>query len=314
MCITRGLANNRSQDSLIKLNAKASIRKESIKISEEEKVDRRDEPLEDGNIGKQPKLTPAQAVPDKATSALCSVKDEGDHTKTETIQSDEERKSRYFVQHKRYVDRSEDVPEILPLDKKARGGNTIPFPLRLHQMLDDVENAGLTFIVSWSSHGRAFMVHKRVEFVERVLPVYFQQHKFASFQRQLNLYGFSRISTGKDKGVYYHESFLKGRQLLTTKMTRTKVKGNSTRGSSNPYAEPDFYIMKPLGLLKKETLNKIYDVQCNLINEHMAQVLDEEIIKMFSSQKQNSFFSYNTVLSSVVSMDNSLNIACFPRE
>ena len=33
--------------------------------------------------------------------------------------------------------------------------------------------------------------------------------QYASFQRQLNLYGFSRLSHGKDKGAYYHSELIR---------------------------------------------------------------------------------------------------------
>jgi hypothetical protein len=46
----------------------------------------------------------------------------------------------------------------------------------------------------------SFVVHKRKTFVECVMPVYFRMSKFVSFQRQLNLYGFNRITKGQDKG------------------------------------------------------------------------------------------------------------------
>jgi HSF-type DNA-binding len=71
----------------------------------------------------------------------------------------------------------------------------------------------------------------------------FRQTKFASFQRQLNLYGFRRITQGRDKGGYYHELFLRGRTLLALKMQRTKVKGTGARKASSPETEPDFYTM-----------------------------------------------------------------------
>ena len=43
---------------------------------------------------------------------------------------------------------------------------------------------------------------------------------FPSFQRQLNLYGFGRIREGEDKGAYFHELFLKGKQHLVTMILR----------------------------------------------------------------------------------------------
>ena len=68
---------------------------------------------------------------------------------------------------------------------------------------------------------------------------FFSQTKYASFQRQLNLYGFKRFAHGKDKGAYYHLCFVKGHRNLVRCMTRVKVKGNKVR--SKPTEEPDFY-------------------------------------------------------------------------
>ena len=118
--------------------------------------------------------------------------------------------------------------------------------------------------------------------MQKILPFYFKQSKFDSFQRQLNLYGFTRISSGKDKGAYYHEMFIRGRHLLTNGMIRKKVKGNIIRGKCNPNNEPDFYSMPPISPLRKETLMKIYDFSFNLINDHMCHLLEDEIIKTFA--------------------------------
>ena len=62
-------------------------------------------------------------------------------------------------------------------------GVITPFPERLHIMLESIERDNLSHIVSWKSHGRAFVVHKPKEFVAKVLPVYFRQSKLTSFQR-----------------------------------------------------------------------------------------------------------------------------------
>jgi hypothetical protein len=68
----------------------------------------------------------------------------------------------------------------------SRGGVVTPFPWKLHDMLESVEEEGYAHIVSWQVHGRCFMVHKPREFVE-LIQKYFNQSKLASFQRQLNL-------------------------------------------------------------------------------------------------------------------------------
>ena len=45
------------------------------------------------------------------------------------------------------------------------------FPEKLHYMLSELENDGLSHIVSWQPHGRCFLVHKQKEFVEVILPL-----------------------------------------------------------------------------------------------------------------------------------------------
>jgi hypothetical protein len=70
-----------------------------------------------------------------------------------------------------------------------------------------------------------------------------QQTKLTSFQRQLNLYGFRRITQGTDAGAYYHELFLKGRPGLCQRMNRQKVKGTGHKQPADARTEPNFYQM-----------------------------------------------------------------------
>src|SRR5210317_92921 len=108
-------------------------------------------------------------------------------------------------------------------------------------MLDDMADSNDNSIVCWQPHGRAFMVHSTKEFVNRIMPNYFNQTKYASFQRQLNLYGFSRLSHGKDKGAYYHPCFVRGQRNLCRNMIRQKIKGTKVRRSLSADEEPNFY-------------------------------------------------------------------------
>lgn len=64
-----------------------------------------------------------------------------------------------------------------------------------------------------------------------------------SFQRQLNLYGFRRITQGPDAGAYYHEMFLQGRPALCYRMKRQKVKGTGHKQPADVNTEPNFYSM-----------------------------------------------------------------------
>ena len=91
----------------------------------------------------------------------------------------------------------------------------------------------------------AYRAHPE-RFTKEVMPNYFKQSRLSSFQRQLNLYGFTRITSGPDAGGYYHELFLKGRPTLAIHMRRVGLpKGEDRRKmrAKNVKSEPNFYGM-----------------------------------------------------------------------
>jgi len=129
---------------------------------------------------------------------------------------------------------------------RQTNGVTEPFPIKLHKMLEGNGANGMEHIASWQPHGRCFVVHNQQDFVDLVMPRYFQQSKYPSFQRQLNLYGFKRITKGPDRNGYHHPNFLRGRPELTDAMARIKVKGTGVRKPHRPEEEPNFYNYPPL--------------------------------------------------------------------
>mmetsp|Transcript_24808 Transcript_24808/g.36374 ORF Transcript_24808/g.36374 Transcript_24808/m.36374 type:complete len:273 (-) Transcript_24808:74-892(-) len=89
---------------------------------------------------------------------------------------------------------------------------------------------GHSDIVSWAPHGRSFVVKKPEEFVRTALSKHFKtQTKFSSFRRQMNLYGFKRLSTGPDAGGYYHELFVRNKPLLAYRIVRITKNKKSKR-------------------------------------------------------------------------------------
>jgi hypothetical protein len=74
--------------------------------------------------------------------------------------------------------------------------------------MDVLDRSDLVDIISWMPHGRAFIVKKPKLFAVDVLPRFFKQTKYLSFTRQLNLWGFKRITKGLDGGAYVSSPFM----------------------------------------------------------------------------------------------------------
>ena len=100
------------------------------------------------------------------------------------------------------------------------------FPWRLHEMLETADSEGDASIVSWLDDEKSFRVHNQDAFVKRVMPRYFKQSKYKSFQRQLNFWGFERILDGPGKGGYAHQQFVRNQPSLCHRM---KSEGTSNK-------------------------------------------------------------------------------------
>lgn len=117
----------------------------------------------------------------------------------------------------------------------------LPFAWKLYEMLETVhKNKVDTDIVSWVDDGKAFKVHDLKRFVDEIVPTYFKQSKYKSFQRQLYFYGFTRESSsgkeGHTPGSYRHPRFVRGQKTWCLSMAPKKGKKRS--GSKSPVQGP----------------------------------------------------------------------------
>jgi HSF-type DNA-binding len=113
---------------------------------------------------------------------------------------------------------------------------TLDFPWKLHTMLEEVETYNQQHIVSWQPDGTSFRVFRPEEFVQQIMPHYFHQTQYRSFQRMLNLYEFQKRLNGKYRGSYSHPNFIRSdRELCLQMRIRKKPKKEP---SSTPSRKP----------------------------------------------------------------------------
>ena len=113
----------------------------------------------------------------------------------------------------------------------------IAFPFKLHSILEYAEKTNRVDIISWLPSGDAFKIHKPQDFADTIMQQYFNQTKYRSFQRQLNIYNFDRVTdkASNEYGAYAHELFIRGHSDLCVNMTRQKIKGTGLSNEKRHY-------------------------------------------------------------------------------
>lgn len=106
------------------------------------------------------------------------------------------------------------------------------FVMKIWSMVNDPANHEY---IRWNDNGKTFQVFHREEFMKLILPKYFKHNNFASFVRQLNMYGWHKVQdinngtlNKDDKSsdeIWQFENpyFVKGREDLLDKIVRNKT-------------------------------------------------------------------------------------------
>jgi hypothetical protein len=185
--------------------------------------------------------------------------------------------------------------DISMLHRNTRS-NEAKFPIKLHQMLQEVRQQGKAHIVSWHPDGRSFRVHDQAKFVELVLPHYFSQTQYRSFQRQLNHYRFERIVEGPFVGFYHHCCFLRDNKKLCQEMKRESQKKTSSSlktskswnlpTTSNPVSRsnsisstsgPGFVVSRSNSIFSDSTASRTTLSESCLIGEDTLEIETENV-------------------------------------
>jgi hypothetical protein len=101
----------------------------------------------------------------------------------------------------------EDPVEVQPQAPSSRGSTETSirvqkFPVKLYAILAQKE---FHDVIAWMPHGRSWKVLKPSLFESLVMPLFFEYSNYHSFNRLVNAWSFRRVSSGVDRGSYYHE-------------------------------------------------------------------------------------------------------------
>lgn len=134
-----------------------------------------------------------------------------------------------------------------PPQSKKKKESTQPktrpaFVVKLWSMVNDPANHDY---IRWNDDGKTFQVFHREDFMKVVLPKYFKHNNFASFVRQLNMYGWHKVQDitsgtmnnqkderGNDEAWQFENPyFIRGQEDLLDKIVRNRNGGQE--GESN---------------------------------------------------------------------------------
>jgi hypothetical protein len=125
------------------------------------------------------------------------------------------------------------------------GENTANTPAFLGKLWKMVNDPSTDHLICWSPSGTSFVIPNQAQFWYELLPLYYKHNNMSSFVRQLNMYGFHKLSTvengtmdsDKDEIQFSHPFFLKDQPELLRNIKRKATTSKSSNENSNKHDE-----------------------------------------------------------------------------
>ncbi|KAL2133258.1 hypothetical protein VTI74DRAFT_2681 [Chaetomium olivicolor] len=140
------------------------------------------------------------------------------------------------------IERLEEMAQRAKREAQAKRKQIPPFVQKLSSFLDESRN---TDLIRWSDKGDSFIVLDEDEFAKTLIPELFKHNNYASFVRQLNMYGFHKrvglsdnsmkASERKNKSPseYYNPFFRRGHPNLLWLINKPKSGNSKKKGKKD---------------------------------------------------------------------------------
>lgn len=156
-------------------------------------------------------------------------------------------------------------------------------------------------LATWVQGGRMFVIKDPEAFSQTKIPTCFGHNKFSSFARQLNFYGFRKVSTKPIKNedvddatsnhvVFYNPSFIKGRLDLLPEIQR-KSRCKNSDAVDGEDEEEIMDLRQKINDTKRliELLQNDFEANCSLIlqkYQQESQLLMQQLSAIEASNMQ----------------------------
>ncbi|XP_039482314.1 heat shock factor protein isoform X2 [Drosophila santomea] len=157
-------------------------------------------------------------------------------------------------------------------DAAAIGSGVPAFLAKLWRLVDDADTNRL---ICWTKDGQSFVIQNQAQFAKELLPLNYKHNNMASFIRQLNMYGFHKITSidngglrfDRDEIEFSHPFFKRNSPFLLDQIKR-KISNNKNGDDKS--------------VLKQEAVSKI------LSDVKVMRGRQDNLDSRFSAMKQEN--------------------------